>query len=107
MIADETLGGYLTVHDRPPAFTGPDGMAYSVGLFVDGLPEAPGRFGGALVFVRWSQAGDHPVGHVETDFLATGDSAEAVEARLKAMTLRDVKEHLDRVVRAGSPPVEW
>jgi hypothetical protein len=107
VIPDDTLGGYLAVHDRPPAFTGPDGAAYSVDLFVDAAPEEPGRFGGALVFVRWSADGEHPVGHVETDFLTVADSPDAAEARLKKLTLHDVKAHLDRAVSAGPPPSDW
>ena len=107
MTSDETLGGYLTLHDRPPAFTGTDGAFYTAGLFVKTTPEEPGRFGGALVFVRWSPDGEHVVGHVETEILAVAESAAAVEADLRAMTLHDVKAHLDRAVSAGAPPSDW
>jgi hypothetical protein len=74
---------------------------------VDATPDAAGRFGGALVFVRWSRDGEHPVGHVETDILTVADTPEATEARLKEMTLHDVKAYLDQAISAGPPPADW
>ena len=47
---DTTLGGYQTVHGRPPAFGAADGQAYSVAPFADDTAEA-GRYGAALLFV--------------------------------------------------------
>jgi hypothetical protein len=86
------------VHERAPAFGGADGRAYSVGTFVDETPDAEGRYGAALLFVRWSDAGDRPIGHLETEYLATGaDPAEAL-APLLALTLRDLKQHLERCI---------
>jgi hypothetical protein len=53
MTDDEgTLGGYLRRHQRPPAFGGPDGRAYSVGVLVDDAPNADGRYGAGVLFVR-------------------------------------------------------
>ena len=53
MIAeDDTLAGYVSVHGRPPAFEGADGRAYSVGIFSDEEPQADGRFGASLLFLR-------------------------------------------------------
>src|SRR3989454_782187 len=69
---DDTLGGYQRVHERAPAFGGTDGQAYSVATFVDDTADAAGRYGAALLFVCWSSAGDRPVGHLETDYLAWG-----------------------------------
>jgi len=88
------------VHQRPPAFGGPDGQSYSVSPWVDDVPDAEGRYGAALLFVRWG-GGEKPVGHVETDYLAFGATAEAALAPLLALTLREVKEHLDRCVTTG------
>jgi len=65
---------------------------------VDDDPDPAGRFGAALLFIRWSPAGDHPVGHVETDYLAFGPTPDAAVAALLALTLDDVKAHLDRLV---------
>jgi len=90
-------------HDRAAAFTGNDGQAYSVGLWVDDAPDARGRYGAALVFVRWNPSGERPVGHVETEYLAWGSSPEDAETRLKAFSLYDVKAALDEAI-AEQPP---
>jgi hypothetical protein len=89
------------VHERAPAFTGSDGQAYSVGAFVDDAPDAAGRYGAALLFVRWSAAGDRPVGHLETDYLSWGGTTSQALASLLALSLADVKEHLDRCIARG------
>jgi hypothetical protein len=97
-LTDTTLGGYQRAHERAPAFGGADGQAYSVATYVDDAPDADGRYGAALLFVRWSDGGDRPVGHLETDYLAFGPTpAEALEPLL-ALALRDVKAHLDRCI---------
>ena len=102
---EATLGGYMAQHGRAAAFGGSDGNAYSVGLYVDDEPDQRGRFGAALLFVRWDAAGAAPVGHVETEFLAWGRTAEEAEERLKALSLYDVKAALDQAI-AGQPG-EW
>ena len=91
---DTTLGGYQQVHGRPPAFGAADGQAYSVATFADDAAEA-GRYGAALLFVRWSDAGDRPIGHLETDYLFRGATPVEALAPLLALTLQDVKRHLD------------
>lgn len=93
-----TLGGYMQKHDRAAAFAGRDGQPYSVAIWVDQAPDQRGRYGAALLFVRWSPAGDRPVGHVETDYLAWGSSPAEAEERLKALSLYDVKEALDQAL---------
>ena len=97
-MSDATLGGYQRVHERAPAFTGSDGQAYSVGTFVDDAPDAGGRYGAALLFVRWSPAGDRPVGHLETDYLSWGGTTDQALASLLALSLAEVKQHLDRCI---------
>ena len=92
------MGGYQRVHERAPAFTGSDGQPYSVGTFVDESPDAQGRYGAALLFVRWSEAGDRPVGHVETDYLSWGATPGEALAPLLALTLEAVKQQLDRCI---------
>lgn len=107
MTPDGTLGGYLQVHGRPPAFGGTDGRSYTASTFVDEVPGVDGRHGAALVFVRWSEDGSRPVGHLETDYLAFGATREAAVAALEALSLRDVRGHLDaclaRAREAGDP----
>ena len=86
------------MHERAPAFGGKDGQAYSVGTFVDDTPDGAGRYGAALLFVRWSEAGDHPVGHLETDYLSRAGTPAAALAGVLTLTLSDVKRHLDRLI---------
>ncbi len=107
MIKDATLGGYFEVHERPPAFTGTDGRAYSVAVYVSDQPDEDGRFGAALLFVQWSESGDRPEGHLETDYLAFGETPAAAEASLRSLSLYDVKQHLDRLVNAGTEQRRW
>ncbi len=102
---EATLGGYMAQHGRAAAFGGSDGHAYSVGLYVDDDADERGRYGAALLFVRWDAAGAAPVGHVETDFLAWGRSATEAEDRLKALSLYDVKAALDDAI--AKQPGEW
>ena len=102
---EATLGGYMAQHGRAAAFGGSDGHAYSVGLYVDDEPDARGRFGAALLFVRWDAAGAAPAGHVETEFLAWGRTAVEAEERLKGLSLYDVKAALDEAIARA--PGEW
>jgi hypothetical protein len=104
---DSTLGGYLEVHGRPPAFEGADGSAYSAAIFVDEKPGDDGRFGAALLFVRWSESGERPVGHVETPYLVRGSTAEEAEAGVRGLTLHELKEQLDRAVVENKERPNW
>ena len=83
------------MHERAPAFSGSDGQSYSVGTYVDDAPDPQGRYGAALLFVRWSDAGDRPVGHLETDYLFRGATPADALTPLLALTLQDVKRQLD------------
>ncbi len=104
-MTEVTLGGYMEKHDRAAAFAGNDGEPYSVGIFVEEDPDELGRFGASLLFVRWSRAGDRPVGHVESQVLVWGRTAEEAEDRIKAISLYDVKAALDDAI--GRTPREW
>lgn len=107
MTDDATLSGYVRVHTRPPAFEGADGKAYSVAIYADPEPDSTGRHGAALLFVRWSDAGERPVGHLETEYLTYGATREEAEARLGELSLHQVKEHLDRAIAARQQAGEW
>jgi hypothetical protein len=104
-MSELTLGGYMEKHERAAAFGGSDGQAYSVAIFVEDEPDDRNRFGAALLFVRWSPAGDRPIGHVETETLAWGRTREEAEDRLRSLSLYDVKAALDEAI-ARTPP-EW
>lgn len=102
MIEDATLGGYLRKHERAPAFGGSDGGMYSVGIYVDDHPDADGRYGAALIFVRWSPQGDQPVGHVESDYLCYGRSDTEAREHLLELSLHDAKAELERAITRRS-----
>lgn len=107
MTDDSTLGGYLATHERPPAFQGSDGQPYSVAVLVDDEPAADGRFGGALLFVRWSATGDAPAGHVETEDLVWSDAPDGATRALHALTLHQVKTELDRAILKRNQAGPW
>ena len=99
MNPEVTLAGYIAKHERAVAFTGSDGQAYSCAIWVDDEPDDRGRFGAALLFIRWDAAGAAPIGHVETDYLAWGRTAAEAESRIGALTLYDVKAALDLAIQ--------
>ena len=103
-MSEFTLGGYMEKHDRAAAFSGSDGQAYSVAIYVEEKPDIRGLYGAALLFVRWSPGGDRPLGHVESETLAWGHTPAEAESRLAALSLYDVKAALDEaIVRAPGP----
>lgn len=107
---ETTVGGYAAVHSRPAALEGRDGKSYSVDILSDTTGE-PGRpFGAYLIFVQWSRLGAQKAeGHLETDFLAWGESAGEAEGALGAMPLAAAQRALDALVsgRDGSSTRRW
>ena len=98
---DGTLEGYLEVHNRPPAYDGPDGHPYTVSLEVERTGNLVTPYLGYLVFPRWAQTGVGIVGHVETPVLVEGRSKAEVEEQLGRLTLLEVQEHLEAAVTAA------
>lgn len=96
---DQTLGGYFSEHNRPPAFGGPDGEPYTVSPEADLVPSLEGRYEGYLVFLRWAATGAGVLDHVETGTLVTGESSDAVLEALGRMPLSEIKRLLDGAVR--------
>lgn len=101
MPGDETLAGYVAVHGRPPGFEGSDGRPYSVAAFSDDDPGPDGRYGAALIFIRWS-ASNAPEGHLESDYLAFSDDPATAEAEVGRLSLVDVKRILDTLIAVSS-----
>jgi hypothetical protein len=102
-----TLGGYMAVHDRPAAFGGSDGFSYSAEIVADATGEVERPFGAYLLFVRWARIGSaSPAGHLESDFVAYGATADDAVRAAGALSLSAVKETLDRLIAAGAggPP---
>lgn len=95
----------MAKHERAAAFGGSDGRAYSVAIYIEDEPDLRGLYGASLLFVRWSPAGDRPVGHVESDVLAWGRTPDEATERIGALSLYDVKAALDEAIARA--PVEW
>ena len=107
MTEDETLGGYLNTHHCPPAFSGSDGASYSVEIYVDDQPQDDGRFGAAVLFIRWSESDSRPAGHLETGYLAHEESPESAKTAVESLTLHDLKTELDRLVEEAKGRPGW
>ena len=99
--ADDTLAGYVSVHGRPPGFEGSDRRPYSVAVFSDDDPGPDGRYGAALIFIRWSPA-NAPEGHLESDYLAFSADPAAAEAEVGRLPLSEVKRILDDLIAAAA-----
>jgi hypothetical protein len=103
--ADATLGGYLRVHERPPAFQGEDGHPYTVSIETERTPDLRNPVAGYLVFPRWAETGVGIVGHVESPLLWQGGTVEEVEGMAKDTPLEVVRSHLDDAIRRrGAAP---
>lgn len=97
---DDTLAGYLEIHDRPPAFEGPDGHPYTVSMEVERTGDLRAPWEGYLVFPRWAATGLGIVGHVETSTLTRSRSSDRARGVLGRLTLLEVKRLLDAAVAA-------
>ena len=96
---DETLGGYLEVHERPPAFTGSDGQPYTASVEVESVENLAAPYVAFLVFPRWAGAGLGIVGHVETPVLWEGRGRDEVLDLAHALRLTEVKRLLDEAIQ--------
>lgn len=99
-----TVGGYRAVHERPAAFEGKDGHAYSVEIVTDEVREPEGRYGAYLLFVRWAHGGGVAAGHLETPYLEFADTPDVAATALGAMRLNDARERLDALIDRDSRP---
>ena len=99
---DVTLGGYLEVHERPPAFTGSDEQSYTASVEVESVENLAAPYVAYLVFPRWAGAGLGIVGHVETPVLWEGRSRDEVRDLAHALRLSEVKRLLDEAIQRKS-----
>jgi len=99
---DVTLGGYLEVHERPPAFSGSDEQPYTVSVEVESVENLAAPYVGYLVFPRWAETGLGIVGHLETPVLWKERSRDEVRDRAHALSLTEVKRLLDEAIQRKS-----
>lgn len=100
---ESTVGGYAAVHARPAALEGRDGMSYTLEILTDSTdePERQGKFGAYLLFVRWKRVGEQGVaGHLESEFLAWGETAAQAKRAVGALPLAEAQRLLDGLVGA-------
>ena len=95
---DRTLGGYFSVHSRPPAFEACDGCPYTVSIETERSGDLRAPVVGYLVFPRWAETGLGIVGHVETPLLWKGPTREQVAEQAGAMSLHEVQRLLNEAV---------
>ncbi len=99
-----TIGGYRAVHERPAAFEGKDGAAYSVELVVDEVRDPRGRYGAYMLFVRWGRGDTITAGHLETPYTAFADTESEARAAIGAMSLSDARRALDALIDSSQEP---
>jgi hypothetical protein len=97
---DSTLGGYLRVHSRPPAFEGEDGQPYTVSIEIEKSANLRAPWSAYLVFPKWAETGLGVVGHVETPLLWEGRDEQEVVRLVGETPLTRVKALLDEAIRA-------
>ncbi|HSM36778.1 MAG TPA: hypothetical protein VK837_10315 [Longimicrobiales bacterium] len=97
-LADSTLAGYRREHERPPAFEGADGQAYTVAVEVQACDGDARPFAAFFVFPRWAETGAGIMGHVESPDIAWGASAEEACAAAEAWTLFEIRGELDAAI---------
>lgn len=98
--ADEsTLGGYAAIHGRSPAFEGSDGMPYTVAIETEAAEEEEGGWVGYVVFVRWAANSTAIMGHLESNDLATGATADEVREAVGRIPLSEAKALLDQLIQ--------
>lgn len=98
-VDDATLGGYMRIHERPPAFEGSDGHPYTVSVEIEKTPDLRAPHRGYLVFPRWAQTGVGIIGHLETDLLCSGMTHADVVASMGDISLERVQELLEDAIR--------
>jgi len=107
---ESTVAGYAAVHARPVALEGRDGFSYSVEVLSDSTGDPARPFGAYLMFVQWSRLGAQKVeGHVESEFIAWGETGADAERAAGAMSLHAAQALLDGLIRArdGASTRRW
>jgi len=97
-----TVGGYIAVHARPPAFEGKDGSSYSVEIMTDETGDPAQPWAGYLLFVRYGHGDPVASGHLETEYLRYAETEEGARTFVGAMPLSSVLDELNRLIAERS-----
>jgi hypothetical protein len=103
---DMTLGGYIELHTRPPAFGGEDNQPYTVDIDVEPTGDSERAFAAFLVFLRWAETGAGIMEHTESGDVAFGDTVDAARAAALELTLYEVKAELDAAIQRKRKELE-
>jgi hypothetical protein len=121
---DVTLGGYIELHDRVPAFESSDGQPYTVDVDVvqdtaradthapDDAHARGDAHAGAdayvafFVFIRWAATGAGIMDHVESGDIARGESEEIARRAALDLSLYEVKAELDAAIERRQRALE-
>lgn len=96
---DLTLGGYIELHKRVPAFEGSDGQPYTVDVDVEATDDADRPYAAFLLFVRWAATGAGIMDHVESRDIARGRTEEEARKAALELSLFEVKAELDAAIQ--------
>jgi hypothetical protein len=96
---DLTLGGYIEMHNRVPAFEGADGQPYTVDVDTEATADASRPFAAFLVFVRWAATGAGIMDHAESRDIAFGQTHEDARRAALELSLYEVKAELDSAIQ--------
>jgi hypothetical protein len=97
-----TVGGYIAVHARPPAFEGKDGSSYSVEIMTDETGDPAKPWAGYLLFVRYAHGDPVASGHIETGYLRYAETEEGARILVGAMSLNSALIELNNLIAAKS-----
>lgn len=103
---DMTLGGYVELHNRPPAFGGRDEQPYTVDIDVEPTGDAERPYAAFLVFIRWAATGAGIMEHTESGDVAFGETPDAARAGALELTLYEVKSELDAAIERKTKSLE-
>ncbi|HEU5209970.1 MAG TPA: hypothetical protein VFU06_11320 [Longimicrobiales bacterium] len=95
---DLTLGGYIEMHDRVPAFEGSDGQPYTVDIEVEETGDAERPWVAFLIFLRWAATGAGIMGHLESGDVASGATEAAARQAASELTLYEIRSELDAAI---------
>lgn len=102
---DMTLGGYITEHDRVPAFEGADAQPYTVDIDVEADGDGDG-FVAFLMFIRWAETGAGIMDHVESGDVARGMTEEDARRAALDLSLYEIKAELDAAIERRRAALE-
>jgi hypothetical protein len=95
---DVSLGGYIDVHNRVPAFEGSDGQPYTVDIDVEETGDEDRPFVAFLVFIRWAATGAGIMDHTESRDVASGSTEQEARDAALELSLYEVKAELDSAI---------